>query len=100
MYRWRISLFGKTPARYLGTLSAPSQAAAIEKGVEFFGISEEQRFRLVAEQIIEAGAPTPLKSWVEIQTISASVNGIDGRFKSRGGFSSNPQLKPILARPM
>jgi len=61
MYRWRISLFGKTPARYLGTISAPSQAAAIEKGIEFFGISEGQRFRVVAEQVVEAGPRTPSK---------------------------------------
>jgi hypothetical protein len=62
MYRWRISLFGKTPARYLGTISAPSQAAAIEKGIEFSVIGEEQRFRLVAELVVEAAARTPSKA--------------------------------------
>jgi hypothetical protein len=46
-------LHGKTPARHLGTMSARNLAAAIEKGIEFFVVSEEQQFRVVAELTVE-----------------------------------------------
>jgi hypothetical protein len=55
--RWRISLLGRTPARYLGAVSAPDQASAMTKAIEFFGIAENLRFRVAAEQIIEAPEP-------------------------------------------
>ena len=48
MYRWRISIFGKTPARALGTILAPDQASAEAKAVEFYSIQIAQRFRVVA----------------------------------------------------
>jgi hypothetical protein len=48
---WPISIFGNPPAR--GTISAPNLAAAIEKGIEFFVVSEEQQFRVVAELTVE-----------------------------------------------
>jgi hypothetical protein len=50
---WPISIFGKTPARHLGTISAPNLAAAIEKGIEFFVVTAEQQFRVVAELTVE-----------------------------------------------
>jgi len=62
MYRWRISLFGKTPARYLGTVMARDQAAAVSAGIELFGIAETLRFRVVAERIVEAPTRAPTKA--------------------------------------
>jgi hypothetical protein len=51
------SLAYLTPARYLGTISAPDQATAIVKAIEFFGVAEHLAFRVAAEQIIEARKP-------------------------------------------
>jgi hypothetical protein len=48
MYRWRITLFGKTPARALGIVVAPDQQSATQKAIEFFGIERSQHFRIVA----------------------------------------------------
>jgi hypothetical protein len=57
MYRWRIYIIGKTPARYLGIVSAPDRATALMRAGESFRINEEQSFRLLAQQVVEADAP-------------------------------------------
>jgi len=52
MYRWRISIFGKTPARPLGTIIAPDdEPAARAKGIEFFHIEDALKFRVVATKL-------------------------------------------------
>ena len=51
MYRWRISLFGKIPARSLGVIVAPDQASATTKAIDYFRIESTQRFRVVAMQL-------------------------------------------------
>ena len=51
MYRWPISLFGKTPARSLGIVVAPDQASATTKVIDYFSIESTQRFRVVAMQL-------------------------------------------------
>jgi hypothetical protein len=53
MYMWRISIFGKTPAVPLGTVTAPDEATARQQAIDFYGIAENQRFRVVAVQIAE-----------------------------------------------
>src|SRR5262249_62035295 len=51
MYRWRISIFGKT-ARSLGTIVAPDdESAAKAKGIEFFHIEPALHFRVVATKL-------------------------------------------------
>jgi hypothetical protein len=54
MYRWRIYLIGKSPARYLGIVSAPDRATALMRAGESFRITEEQNFRLLAQQVVDA----------------------------------------------
>ena len=54
MYRWRIYIIGKTPARYLGIVSAPDRATALMRAGESFRINEEQSFRLLAQQVVGA----------------------------------------------
>jgi hypothetical protein len=39
MYKWRISIFGKTPAISLGTVKAPDEATARQQAIEFYSIS-------------------------------------------------------------
>ena len=51
MYRWRISIFGKTPARSLGTVTAPDEASAVVKAIEFFCIEPTLQFRVVAVRL-------------------------------------------------
>jgi len=62
MVRWPISIFGTTPARYLGMVSAPDHATAIKKASSFLASMEVLRFRVVAEQIIEAPTSAPAKA--------------------------------------
>jgi hypothetical protein len=57
MYRWRISIFGKTPARSLGTVAAPDEVSAVAKAIEFFCIEPALQFRVVAVRL----APKPAK---------------------------------------
>jgi hypothetical protein len=54
MFRWRISIFGKTPARSLGTVAAPNELSAVTKAIEFFQIEPAMRFRIVAVKVDEA----------------------------------------------
>ena len=56
LYRGRVSLAylhirqnSRSPSRH----HVGSQPAAIEKGIEFFVVSEEQQFRVVAELTVE-----------------------------------------------
>jgi len=52
MFRWRISIFGKTPARSLGIISAPDdEAAARAKAIEYFHIEPEHQFRVVVTKL-------------------------------------------------
>jgi hypothetical protein len=52
MYRWRISIFGKTPARPLGVITAPDdEAAARTKAIEYFHIEPALQFRVVAVKV-------------------------------------------------
>jgi hypothetical protein len=55
LYRWRVSIFGKTPARNLGTIVAPdNEAAAIKKAIEFFHVPTQDHFRVAAQKLGEA----------------------------------------------
>jgi hypothetical protein len=52
LYRWRISIFGKTPARSLGIITAPDdETAAKAKGIEYFDIEPALQFRVVATKL-------------------------------------------------
>ena len=52
MFRWRISIFGKTPARSLGIITAPDdEAAARTKAIEYFHIEPALQFRVVATKL-------------------------------------------------
>jgi hypothetical protein len=52
MCRWRISIFGKTPARPLGVITAPDdEAAARTKAIEYFHIEPALQFRVVATKL-------------------------------------------------
>jgi hypothetical protein len=52
MYRWRITIFGKTPARSLGIITAPDdEAAARTKAIEYFHIESALQFRVVATKL-------------------------------------------------
>jgi len=54
MFRWRISIFGKTPARALGVVAAPDEEAARKRAIEFFQIEPALQFRVVAVKVAEA----------------------------------------------
>jgi hypothetical protein len=61
MYRWRISIFGKTPARPLGTIIAPDdEAAARAKAIEYFYIEPAHQFRVVATKLERVKGPREL----------------------------------------
>ena len=61
MFRWRISIFDKTPARSLGILAAPDEASACTKAIEFSRIEPALQFRVVAVRIEEAKKPARAK---------------------------------------
>jgi hypothetical protein len=54
MFRWRITIFGKTPARPLGTVAAPDEQSARQRAIEFFQIEPAMQFRVVAVKVGEA----------------------------------------------
>jgi hypothetical protein len=54
MFQWRITIFGKTPARALGTVTAPDEASAVSKAIEFFQVEPAMQFRVVAVKVAEA----------------------------------------------
>src|SRR5262249_31071921 len=47
-HRWQISLIKATPAKYLGSVYAPEEAAAIEAAAREFKIDDMLKSRLVA----------------------------------------------------
>jgi hypothetical protein len=52
MFRWRISIFGKTPARSLGIITAPDdEAAARTKAIEYFHVEPALQFRVVVTKL-------------------------------------------------
>jgi hypothetical protein len=52
MFRWRISIFGKTPARSLGIITAPDdEAVARTKAIEYFHLEPALEFRVVATKL-------------------------------------------------
>ena len=57
MYRWRISVFAKTPARLLGVVSAADEATAVAKAIEFFGIEPAEQFRVEATKLEKLKEP-------------------------------------------
>jgi hypothetical protein len=60
MYRWRVSIFGKSPARPLGIISAPNnEKAATAKAIEYFCIEEALHFRVVVTNLGKARASEP-----------------------------------------
>jgi len=59
MYRWRISIFRKTPARSLSTVAAADEATARTKAIEFFSIEPAQQFRIVAVKMSAKKAKEP-----------------------------------------
>jgi hypothetical protein len=52
MYRWRIRLFGRKAIR-LGAVTAPDEASARQKAIEFYSIVPSQKFRVMAVRIEE-----------------------------------------------
>ena len=57
MFRWRISIFGKTPARSLGIITAPDdEAAARTKAIEYLHIEPALQFRVVVTKLGKAKA--------------------------------------------
>jgi hypothetical protein len=54
MFRWRISIFGKTPATRRGAVMAPDEESAKQKAIDFYSIPASQQFRVVAVRIEEA----------------------------------------------
>jgi hypothetical protein len=52
MFRWRISIFGKTPATRRGAVMAPDEESAKQKAIEFYSIPAAQQ--VVAVRIEEA----------------------------------------------
>jgi hypothetical protein len=52
MFRWR-TIFGKTPARALGTVAAPDEPSAVARAIEF-QIEPAMQFRVVAVKVVEA----------------------------------------------
>jgi hypothetical protein len=61
MYRWRIFIFGKTPARALGTLVAPDATTAESRAIEFYAIRPDQHFRVVAVKLDKSKQPDRAK---------------------------------------
>jgi hypothetical protein len=66
MFSWRISIFGKTPARPLGTVSAPDEPAAVTRAIEFFQIEPAMHFRVVAVKVVEAKEPRRTKAGAKV----------------------------------
>jgi hypothetical protein len=62
MFQWRITIFGKTPARALGTVAAPDEASATAKAIEFFQIEPAMQFRVVAVKVEDKKAKATVKS--------------------------------------
>lgn len=62
MFKWRISILGKTPAISIGTVKAPDEATARQQAIEFYSISPSQHFRVVAVKIEEAKPKAKVKS--------------------------------------
>src|SRR5215467_7698290 len=44
MFRWRISIFGKTPATRFGAVMAPDEETAKQKAIAFHGIPSAEQF--------------------------------------------------------
>jgi len=60
MWRWRVSIFGKSPARPIGIISAPNdEKAATAKAIECFCIEEALHFRVVVTNLGKARASEP-----------------------------------------
>jgi hypothetical protein len=49
--RWRVSIFGKTPARSLGTVAAADEATAVTKTIEYFHIEPAHHFCVVVTKL-------------------------------------------------
>jgi hypothetical protein len=49
-YTWRITLIRSSLARWLGTVEAPDEQTAIERAVEEFELSPEERKRVVVQR--------------------------------------------------
>jgi GTP-binding protein EngB required for normal cell division len=63
MFRWRISIFGKTPARSLGTITAPDdEATARTKAIEYFHIEPALQFRVVVTKLEKVKAKEAAKA--------------------------------------
>jgi len=62
MFRWRITIFGKTPAISLGTVTAPNEETARQQAIEFYSIPASQKFRVVAVRIEEPKRPRHSKA--------------------------------------
>jgi hypothetical protein len=51
MFRWRISIFGKTATTRLGAVMAPDEERAKQKAIKFYSIPAAQKFRVVAVKV-------------------------------------------------
>jgi len=49
-HRWQITLIKATPAKYLGSVYAPDEAAAIEAAAREFKVPDQLPNRLVARR--------------------------------------------------
>jgi len=67
MFRWRITILGKTPARPLGVVRAPDEETAKKRAIEFFQIEPALQFQVVAVNIGEVKPDKPdLKSLLRL----------------------------------
>jgi hypothetical protein len=61
MYRWRVSIFGKS-ARSLGSIVAPDdEASARAKAIEFFHVEPAHQFRVVVTKVEKVKAKAPVE---------------------------------------
>jgi hypothetical protein len=51
--QWEITFIKSTPARYLGRVDAPDEAAALKEAAKEFKISDVLQNRLVARRILQ-----------------------------------------------
>jgi len=57
LFKWRISIFGKTPAVRLGSVTAPDEEIARQQAIELYSIPPSQKFRVMAVRIEEPKRP-------------------------------------------
>lgn len=61
MFSWRISIFGRTPAIPLGTVTAPDEASARQQAIDFYSIAPAVQG--VAIKLGKAKAKEAVPAW-------------------------------------